>query len=281
MICEKNIYSISAYMDNELDAKDIEILKKHLSSCESCSAVLLAMNEEKRLMLESFASIKAPPRLKQKIVESLRSASIKTAARYPQTPFWKRLLTPGPAWAAVSLVILIIAGAVYLRTQGIIAPSGEKPATMGLYLRDVTHDSYLIRNLPARPFDIKSRASGEVSAYLANHVGFDVLIPDLSSSGYELKGGRLWHTISRISALAVYDNREGSTISLFEVKKERMGKSEAEKIIADGRDFYFGNWFGYSGVAWIEKNTAVSIVGKISRDELLILARAAARAMQQ
>jgi anti-sigma factor RsiW len=287
-LCKDNLEKISAYVDSELSSSEAAVLEAHMAACALCSEVLRATREEKRLLAGTFSSMRAPAtlagRIHAVIGEEVRREGIlreQTPGESPRgrVPFFRRFFSPGPAWAAVSLVFVLIAGTIYLRTEGIILPAGEKATTAGLYVKDIAHDAYLIQTLPERPYDLQSRSPVETEAFLSEHVGFDVHVPDLAAAGYRLRGGRIWHTIARISALIVFEDSSGNTVSLFEVKREHIGMHGAKRIVADGREFYMGDAYGFSGVVWMQENVAFGLAGDLPNEKLIEIARAAAASL--
>ncbi|MBI4721385.1 MAG: zf-HC2 domain-containing protein [Chitinivibrionia bacterium] len=157
----------------------------------------------------------------------------------------------------------------------------EKSTTVGFYAYDISHDAYLIESLPQRPFDIVSASIQETAAFLSKFVGFPVHVPDLAYAGFGMKGGRLWHTVARISALIVYEDASGNAVSLFEIKKERVRRSGATEVVADNKSFYLGKAYGYNGVVWLQRDVAFGLVGGLPHDKLLEIARAAAANLEQ
>jgi mycothiol system anti-sigma-R factor len=278
--CKENIEKISAYVDGELPSSEIETLEKHISECAHCTTVLKATREEKKLMQQTFTSMRAPVYLSQRIMTAIREEARRETAK-ERMPFFRRLLAPSPAWALASLVLVLLAGTIYMRTQGIISPGGDKPTTMGLYLNDISHDQYLVNGLPERPLDIACDDPHKAETFMSKFVGFEVHVPTLKAEGYGVKGARLWHTVARISALIVYEDEKGRSISLFEIKKDRIGKKEAKTVVtSDGRTFYVGGAYGYNGVTWVQKNVALGLVGDLPPGELLKLAKSAAASLQ-
>jgi anti-sigma factor (TIGR02949 family) len=270
--CPVSLAQLSAYADREVDGEEKKALERHVERCERCRFELQAIEAEKRWLKRTFASRVAPPALRTAVLDRLRAEAGTAAAAVPR---WRRWWAPSPAWAAVSLFLLVAAGLIYLRTEGVLLPSGEKPTTMGLFVRDITHDAYLVARLPARPLDVASEDPRRVADVLSGFVGFPVRIPDLSTSGFRLKGGRLWHTVSRISALAVFEDGSGRRVRLFEIRGERIGLKGARAVRTDGRVFYVGRSFGFQGVAWKQHGLALGLVGDLPEEELLELARTA------
>lgn len=274
-LCKDNIEKISAYVDEALERSECAVLEKHLETCEMCREVLRATRTGKELMQKSFSDVKAPAHLMKRIKADIREEARREEAR-ERVPFFRRFFAPGPAWAAVSLVLVLVAGTMYLRTEGIIAPGGEKPTTVGLYLYDIAHDAYLVAGLPDRPMEIESSSFEETERYLSEHVGFPVYAPHLDKAGFAMQGGRLWHTVARISSLIEYQDAEGHKLSLFEIRRDRIGKKGGTRVEVDGFECYVGDAFGFNGVVWMQNEVALGLVADLPRDRLVELAHAAA-----
>lgn len=278
--CIERVEAISAYADGQVSPEEKGEIERHLEECPFCSNVLEAVRAEKQLMQSRFGALAAPRGLKKRITRALGEAA-KEERTSLKVPLLKRLIVPGPAWAAASLVILAAAGAVYLRTEGIIFPGGEKPATIGLFLDDISHDAFLVSRLPQRPYDVECSDPVLAEEFASEHAGFQVHLPELDGAGFEMSGVRLWHTVARISALVDYRDEEGRVLTLFEVPRENLGKRGARTVIRNGRSFYVGGGYGYNSLCWLHKNVAVGLVGDIGEEELLRIATIAANVLEK
>lgn len=274
-LCKENIEKISAFVDRELEPSECALLEQHLASCEMCREVLRATRRGKELMRESYSARKAPAHLLKRIRADIKE-EVRRETERDRVPFFRRFFAPGPAWAAISLVLVLFAGTLYLRTEGIIVPGGEKPTTVGLYLYDIAHDAYLVSSLPERPLEIASNDCKKTAAFLSEHVGFPVHAPELTDAGLAMQGGRLWHTVARISALIEYQDASGAKVSLFEINRERIGMTGGKKVQAGGTDFYLGDAFGFNGVVWMQHEVALGIVADLPDERLIEIAQVAA-----
>jgi hypothetical protein len=139
--------------------------------------------------------------------------------------------------------------------------------TVDAYLYDVTHDRYLLERT-GRPLEMRISAEDEASEWLSHGLGLDVTVPK-SPEGWELEGVRVWHTLSRLSALAVYMDGQEHRIVVFAVPVEDLVFEGATSVSRDGRTYFLGEGWGNQGVVWREGDLAWATVADIPVDELL------------
>ena len=127
------------------------------------------------------------------------------------SPFSQRFVIP------MALAASLVLG-VFLEKQFEFGSSfvhQEVAQNIGVYIADVTHDHYLLERID-RPLEVEITDANDLSAWLSASLSFDFELPAADRS-YSLQGGRVWHTVGRLSALASYATASGSRVVLFAV----------------------------------------------------------------
>lgn len=183
-----------------------------------------------------------------------------SAARIPW--LWKWFV---PSTALVAGILLGLALAT--GPHRFAGPRGEVPVTVQDYLRDVTHDGYLITQL-SRPLELTSRDPQEASNWLDGGLPFTVALGH-APAGWQLQGARIWHTVSRLSALAEYSDEQGTKVLLFAVPAAEVDFTKAKKHDTRQGPVYEGQGWGFQGLAWRSGELAWSVVSTLPTAGLL------------
>lgn len=72
------IESISAYLDDELNADERRQLERHLATCETCRAMAADLTDIRMQVYMHYGAIEAPDGFERKVLSSLRSPSTVT-----------------------------------------------------------------------------------------------------------------------------------------------------------------------------------------------------------
>ncbi|SCM75465.1 putative transmembrane anti-sigma factor [uncultured Pleomorphomonas sp.] len=161
--------------------------------------------------------------------------------------------------AAAALVLVIAGGAGGWIGRGLVMPDavettliGEAEAAHALYTPEVLH-----------PVEVNGQDGAHLSKWLSRRLDRSLVIPDLSSEGFSLVGGRLLPAAASAAALLMYENRDGARVTLYVVPN--AGKETAMRFSA--RD-------GLAAVSWQAEALGCVLVGNLPRETLLNLAKA-------
>jgi predicted anti-sigma-YlaC factor YlaD len=121
---------VSAYMDNELSAEDLQIVKAHLESCEQCNQLVEELLNIQSEVLGFFQTVNAPIALENKILAKINiksptksgffSLGISLIFIIAAIYFFGSLI-----FKAISIITKILIGMIYTSTQFI----GDQPMT--------------------------------------------------------------------------------------------------------------------------------------------------------
>jgi anti-sigma factor RsiW len=121
-----------------------------------------------------------------------------------------------------------------------------------------------------RTFSVETRHPVEVGAneeahllqWLSKRLGHQLIVPDLSTLGFRLMGGRLLPADSGPAALFMYEDGKGTRLSCYYLVVDIAGETE----------FQFREQNGISAFFWVDDGLAYAIAANVPRDRLLKIA---------
>lgn len=192
MTCRDALHLLHPYSDGELDlVRQVEI-EEHLTKCAQCG--------EQMKNLRSLRAAISSPALYYRAPATLRTRVQLAAPSVLQITDWRRQSTG--QWAAIAAAFLLLLGT---------------SATIGILLsRSGSADDRLaelvvaghVRSLQVDHLrDVVSTDRHTVKPWFLGKIDFSLQIPDLSTQGYTLSGGRLDYLANRTVAALVYYRR--------------------------------------------------------------------------
>jgi anti-sigma factor RsiW len=236
MNCEEIADLKDGYLDGELDALTSQKIEQHLRDCNKCEEGFEADTALAHAITQSAPYYKATAELRQRIQSSLRDAvgaKDKDGSGQPSQPSVPRpqgerrpVLSQVP-WNWMALAAAIIAGALITAVflPRMRAPNADQFLATQLIAGHV-------RSLMANHLtDVPSSDQHTVKPWLDAKLDFAAPVPDLSSQGFPLIGGRLDYLDSRSVAALVYQRRK-HFINLFiwpTTPKDSTGQTMVER----------------------------------------------------
>ena len=219
MNCEEATKLMDGYLDGELDPITSQTIEQHLRDCRKCEQAYEAHTALAHAISRGAPYYKAPAELRQRVQSSLRDAvgvrASRSAARENHASLTSRWAKRRPVLPEIPWNWLPLAAAIILAA---IIASSFLPR-----LRQPTSDQFLatqliashVRSLMANHLtDVPSSDQHTVKPWLDAKLDFAAPVPDLSSQGFPLIGGRLDYLDSRSVAALVYQKRK-HFINLF------------------------------------------------------------------
>ncbi|HPF70165.1 MAG TPA: hypothetical protein PLQ13_05790 [Candidatus Krumholzibacteria bacterium] len=237
----------------------------HLAVCPGCAAHV-------EVVAALGARIAALPRFAGGMPGALRGRLLELVAACPDAPTVPDnvVVMPGtargrrPDWTRriampVAMAAVLVCG-IFLGRD--LAGPGVDPAdprrTIGNYISDVTHDHYLLEEL-GRPLEIASTDREQLSGWLSRSLSFGVDLPPADGT-FALEGGRVWHTVGRLSAMASYVTPDGSRAILFAVPATDLDLAGAPSSMIHGVRVFRGTGWDHEARAWIDGDLAMALV---------------------
>lgn len=114
------------------------------------------------------------------------------------------------------------------------------------------------------PVEVGAHERDHLNAWLSKRLAAPVAAPDVRDAGYQLVGGRLLPDAGRPAAQFMYEDADGTRLTLYvRAHGERAGKAAIRH--ADDGDV--------GVVYWVDGPLAYALAGGVGRDELEKVAR--------
>lgn len=234
----------------------------HVRVCPGCRSYLgslAALGDRLRALPSRQEAM--PAALRQRLLNSLHEAAAPAApnrspsrwASFPRNPAF---LVP-LAMAASLAVGVILEKQFDFGNPGLPDKVAEVPASLGAYIDDVNHDHYLLERI-GRPLEVRMAEAAPLSAWLTESLSFDFQLP-AESGALALEGGRVWHTVGRLSAMASYRAPDGSRVVLFAVPAENLDPAGTPSELIKGTRVFHGAGWGHEARVWVQGDLAVAL----------------------
>lgn len=243
---------LHAWIDGRLDADAAQRVEAALAADPVAAAQAAAFRRERDLLAAQLR-----PRHDEPIPDRLRLRTLAVARAAARRRLWTMV-----AAASVALV-LGAGGGWYAGTQaggeagGLTAHWDTMAADAVLahrtYAADVAH---AVEVGPDRPY---------LARWISRRLGHDLPVPDLSSAGYRLVGGRvLPGDAEGAASQLLYENASGDRIALYVWAGER-GKSAFRTYSADG----------VTAVYWVDQGCGYAVTADLGKAAIEPIARLA------
>jgi anti-sigma factor RsiW len=194
MSCDLTKLQLHAYLDGELDAAGTMSFENHVESCAECRSALVNEETLRRSIAQADLYAPAPAGLRQTIVSQLPAVA-------PSSSSEPLRISAGLRWLALA-ACLFVAFALGWR---MIPQRGVPGGADSLVAAAV--DAHLRSLQPGHMADVPSTDKHTVKPWFDGRLDFAPPVPDLSSEGFPLVGGRLDVLNGRTVAALVYGRR--------------------------------------------------------------------------
>jgi anti-sigma factor RsiW len=244
---------LQSFIDGRLAPAQLEAVKAYLSA-HPVVAAQVERDMEQRDALRMRLAFKA----QEPIPSRLRVANIMASRRHS--------LRIRPAAFAAAIAWLMVGGALGAMGGAWWAHSSQMPAeARTASLADTAmaaHRIYVSERL--HPVEVPGDQEAHLVQWLSRRVGKPLSAPNLTVQGYRLIGGRLLPAGSEAAALFMYENQNGSRLTLY----ARSGGNEAQT------SFRFESEGDVSAFSWIDNGLSYVVSAKADRTQLLPIAEA-------
>jgi anti-sigma factor RsiW len=164
-------------------------------------------------------------------------------------------------WAAMAAAVLLcvggivgwgVRGALETSPGGLTALAQEATASYNVYAPD-----------RVRPVEVRASDSAQLVQWVSDRLHRPVKVPDLTTSGYRLMGGRLVATEHGPAAMFMYDDDHGSRIVMLTRPMSIADRNAPMTPQSQG---------DVGGFAWADDGVGYSLVGQAAPESLRPLA---------
>ncbi len=256
---------LSAYLDGELEAADVQMIEALLESDPAAQAELDVLMAADAVALEQFDALLSEP-VPMALAQKIRSAPVGIASGRPvprtaSRPIW------GALAAGLALFIFGGMGGFFLKDQ--IAPTGTLVAKAG-WLSDIADYHAIYAGQQRHLVEVPAAESAHLVNWLGATVGVQFSIPDLTDFDLTFEGGRLLVAGGKPVAQLMYRQPDGTVIALClqsGMSGGAISASQFNKQTIKGFDF----------ISWKADGASYVVIGPGGKPGLADIAAQAAR----
>ncbi|MGH6713758.1 MAG: anti-sigma factor family protein [Bradyrhizobium sp.] len=232
---------LHAYVDGVLEPERQAEVAAYLAAHPDVAKRIAGFADQRELLRKALAPIAdepLPPQLNlSRIIENRR---------------WRRL----PAgWAVAAMLMLSIGGLGGWAMRGAVQAS---PGGLAALAQEAAYSYQVYAPDRVRPVEMRATDSAQLVQWVSNRLHQPVRLPDLTTSGYRLMGGRLIATSHGPAAMFMYDDDRGDRLVVL----TRPMRSDQNAPMAPHAQ---GN---VAGFAWADGGMGYSLVGQAAADAL-------------
>ncbi|WP_163832537.1 anti-sigma factor family protein [Spartinivicinus ruber] len=244
---------LHAYVDNQLDAARQHELEQWLTEHPETAEKVNNWKKQQQTIQQAFAiELSAPI-----------PGHLKLAARRPTAK--------GPAWLRVAAAVawMTLGGVVGFNLQGTqkaqgVPPIASNPPTSILPLAQQATLAHVVYTPEVRhPVEVGADQEAHLVKWLSKRLGTQLRIPQLTSQGYHLVGGRLLPGDKGPVAHFMYENNAGNRLTLY-VRHDAAENRETA--------FHYTQTNKVGVFYWVDRELGYALTGELPRDQLLNLA---------
>lgn len=245
---------LHAYADGRLDAPARARVEAYLADNPAAAKAVEGwrrQNETLRALYGHAAAEPVPPRL------DIRRMEEKTRIGAGR---WLRM--------AAAAVLLLATGTVAgWYGRGIVTPMGPAETT----LADEAMKAHRIYSGErVHPVEVWAGEKDHLQTWLSKRLARALTIPDLSTDGLTLVGGRLLPAANGPAAQVMYEDETGQRVTLYIVAMKDGGET----------DFRYIRLETFDAFAWTDETISCVLVGSLPRDRLLEIATSAYKQLE-
>lgn len=244
---------LHAYMDGQIeDSVHRATVEKYLAANPEEAERLRAYARIEEVLRNGVGAIAAEP-----VPGKLSAAVLRSRRR----SYWPKVAA-GIGWVALGAVIGWSIRGANLPQADPLHQALVMPALVAhtVYTPEVRH-----------PVEVSAQEEKHLAAWLTKRLGAKVTIPPLQEAGFALVGGRLLPANDGSPAAQfMYEDDLGKRLTLY-VRRMQHGDSQVA--------FRYDVREGVGVFYWIDTSFAYALSGELTRDQLLVAARVAYRAL--
>lgn len=253
MNCSRIKEYICHFIDGELDSQTSQLVEEHLSRCPLCSWELEQEKKIDSLIRRNITKEKAPYELREAILNQIEKFGERKVG-----PLSRPRLKPVLAASVITFLMVIVVSSVLVNINKPFPVFAESVSS---------HIKFLQGGLP---IEIASSNLQEVDNWFQGKLDFHVMVPDYSTKGIQLLGGRLCYLKDKPVAYIMY-KKGGQSLSLFMFDAPGLRRPRVEKLTIAGKDSYLKTEKGYHSLFWVDEGIGCVLVSDLNIKELIKL----------
>ena len=252
--CESIHERLSLYLDNELQGDERATFEAHVESCNSCASFVEKELTFLNAVRKSGRAHVASPELKARVAEIL-SGTKQPVVRSRQLK-----------WAlpiAAALLVLLLPVVIWRVVRQQDHPENGAPSAFAM----MAAESHLRHSRGQLPLEVESSDAGDISAWFANKVNFNVKLPSYQETSgqeilYTLEGARLVNYQNDYAAYVSYHMKD-RPISLVITSELLAQPSGGEEIKSQGLMFHYNAIDGLKVITWSDRGLTYALVSDL------------------
>jgi anti-sigma factor RsiW len=272
--CEEILARMTLYLDDELEASELQDIEAHLAGCVTCRAnfsselrllatvrglrPLHVASPELRSRVEKLVSNLPPARvapleLRERIHRALGHSSSSSLG----------LLHSRPVIALAAVVAVAVLVGLWLLNRSNRERRFRGPSEFAIMAAE-THQRHIRGQLP---LELASDVPEQISNWFAGKVSFLVKLPNYQESSgqektYQLEGARLVGYKNDYAAYVAYQMRT-RPISLVVTSDKVAQPTSGEQIVAKGITFHYNSINGLKVLTWSDRGLTYALVSDL------------------
>jgi anti-sigma factor RsiW len=232
---------LHAYVDRHLEPERRAQIAAYLEAHPDIARRVAAFSEQRDHLRSSLAPIADEP-----LPANLNLSRIIENRRHGPSPLW---------WAAAAMLLISIGG-----ISGWLAHGWMPSPPAGLTaLAQEAADSFKVYAADrVRPVEIRASEGPQLVQWLSNRLNQPIKVPDLTTAGYRLMGGRLIATSHGPAAMFMYDDDHGARLVLL---TRPMVVDKSAPMTPQLRE-------DVAGLSWADAGMGYSLVGRSAVEAL-------------
>lgn len=245
---------LHAYVDGRLQPARREIVQSWLKANPEIAAQVAGWRAQRETLRDQLA-----PKAAEPIPARLRISNVRVSRRRGRLHQFRLI--------AASALLLVAGGAVGWIARSDFSASGRSQPVM---VSDAisAYRAFTVDN--AHPVEVRATEQDHLVQWLSDRLGKSIKVPDLTSFGFRLMGGRLLPAANDdLAAQLMYDDDHGTRLTLY-LRNGETGET----------DYRFVREGNVSAFYWIDRGLGFALSAATSRERLLPIAEAVYREIE-
>jgi anti-sigma factor RsiW len=236
---------LHAHVDGVLESERQAEVAAYLESHPDVAKRIAGFADQRELLRKALAPIAdepLPPQLNlSRIIESRQQRRL---------PF---------GWAVAAMLMLSIGGLSGWVMRGTVQASSGGLAALA---QEAAYSYQVYAPDRVQPVEMRATDSAQLVQWVSNRLHQPVKLPDLTTSGYRLMGGRLIATSHGPAAMFMYDDDRGQRLVVL---TRPMTTDQSAPMAPHSQD-------NVAGFAWADDGMGYSLVGQAAAESLKAIA---------